>query len=106
MNRDAAIETTFRSLATLLAVEAGADPRQVLDAPEQGGKCQASTLRQRAIYLTVMCLDVPLSQAAKAAGVSKQAVSKALRRIEDQRDDPDFDGKLTRLENLLTGLAP
>lgn len=103
MKRDVALKITYRSVLSLVALQAGADPNKIADAPERGGKCLASTLRQRALYLTIICLDVPLSRAAQAAGVSKQAVSKALRRIEDQRDDKDFDRLLTRLESWLTG---
>lgn len=103
MSRQAAVQLAYRGAVALMAAQGNLDPAEVLTANSQGGKCLASTVRQRALYLIVTGFDVPLSQAALAAGISKQAVSKALRRIEDQRDDPEVDQMLDRLQNWLTG---
>lgn len=66
-------------------------------------KAKASQCRQRALYLIVTEMDVPLVVAAGLAGISKQAVSKALRSIEDSRDDPSIDELLTHAAVLLCG---
>lgn len=63
----------------------------------------AATVRHQAIYLTVTTLDVPGSAAAVAANISKQAVSKALRSVEDSRDDPAIDRMLDEFEGLVRG---
>jgi hypothetical protein len=106
IKRQDAVHLAYRSAIAMMAWEHALDPAELMEKNLQGGKCLASTLRQRAIYLTVIGFDVPLSQAAVAAGVTKQAVSKALRRIEDEREDPKIDALLTRLEVWLTGVAP
>lgn len=54
-------------------------------------------------YLLVTCCNVPGALAARIYGCSKQAISKALRTVEDRRDDPHYDAELTRLERLIEG---
>lgn len=54
-------------------------------------------------YLLVVCCNVPGALAGRAYGCSKQAISKALRTVEDRRDDPHYDAELTRLERLIEG---
>jgi|GEM_PF-1867190 hypothetical protein len=54
------------------------------------------------LYLLVVCCNVPGALAARAYGCSKQNVSKALRAVEDRRDDPQYDAELARLEAMLT----
>ncbi|WP_141401289.1 hypothetical protein [Cohaesibacter gelatinilyticus] len=66
-------------------------------------KAKASQCRQRALYLIVTEMDVPLVVAAGLAGISKQAVSKALRSIEDSRDNPDIDELLKHAAVMLFG---
>lgn len=51
-----------------------------------------------ALYLLVVVANVPGATAARAAGCTKQNVSKLLRRVQDRRDDPAFDAALSRLE--------
>lgn len=54
-------------------------------------------------YLLVTCCNVPGALAGRAHGCSKQAISKALRAVEDRRDDPQFDAELSRLERIFEG---
>ena len=87
----------YRLFLTTLAQRDGLDPLAVAEAdPQANAKGDpawraAAVVRHRAIYLTVTTLDVPGSVAGALAGVSKQAVSKVLRSVEDSRDDPAID---------------
>lgn len=54
-------------------------------------------------YLIVTCCNLPGALAGRAYGCSKQAISKALRAVEDRRDDPQYDAELTRLERFFEG---
>lgn len=59
--------------------------------------------RTAAYYLLVVGCDVPGALAAKAAGCSKQNISKALRAVEDRRAGAVFDAEMTALERQLFG---
>lgn len=50
------------------------------------------------VYLLVTVCNVPGAVAAEALGCSRQNVSQVLGRVEDRREDPQFDAALTRLE--------
>ena len=54
-----------------------------------------------ALYLLVTGGNVPGALAARVYGCSKQYVSKALREVEDRREDPAFDAALAALERRL-----
>ncbi|WP_102957748.1 helix-turn-helix domain-containing protein [Mangrovicella endophytica] len=56
--------------------------------------------RHVAMYLAHVVLQMPLTVIAAEFGRDRTSVAHAVRRIEDQRDDPDFDALLTRLERL------
>lgn len=107
-SRDAHV-STYRLLLSWMAVWENLDSAAVLDDDPQAQdkqspfKAQASLCRQRALYLIVTEMDVPLVVAGGLAGVSKQAVSKALRVIEDSRDDPSIDALLDNAALLLIG---
>lgn len=55
-----------------------------------------------ALYLLVTCCNVPGALAARAYGCSKQNISKALRAVEDRREDPPYDAELARLEAIFS----
>ena len=57
--------------------------------------------RPAALYLLVTGGNVPGALAARVYGCSKQYVSKALREVEDRREDPAFDAALSALERRL-----
>ncbi|ALN73989.1 MULTISPECIES: helix-turn-helix domain-containing protein [unclassified Aureimonas] len=56
--------------------------------------------RHTAIYLAHVAFQLPPLLVAEGFGRDRSSVAYALQRIEDQRDDPDFDRLLTRMENL------
>jgi len=55
------------------------------------------------LYLLVTACNVPGALAAEIVGCSKQNVSQVLSRVEDRREDPDFDAVLDRLERMILG---
>lgn len=61
----------------------------------------AKRARQTAIYLTVVACNVARMQVARVAGVRLWTVQSALARLEDARDDPGVDRRLTQLEEVM-----
>ncbi len=51
----------------------------------------------RAVYLMVTELGFTMTGVAGLVGVTKQAVSKSLRDIEDEREDPAIDALISRV---------
>lgn len=64
---------------------------------------RASHVRQAAIYVTNTVLGLPQRRLAEALDLTPAAVCLALQAVEDRRDDPDFDGVLTKAAAILTG---
>lgn len=99
----------YRLILTMLAHKTGQRVEMVLgDDPhdqdkQSPEKAAASLCRQRALYLIVTELNVPLVVAAGFAGISKQAVSKSLRQIEESRDNQDVDQLLDDMAGLIHG---
>lgn len=54
-------------------------------------------------YLLVTGCNVPGALAAQVLGCTKQNISKALRKVEDRRDDPAFDAALAKIEKAMFG---
>lgn len=63
----------------------------------------AAAVRPAALYLLVTVGNVPGALAGQVYGCSRQYVSRILREIEDRRDDPEFDARLSALEARLMG---
>jgi hypothetical protein len=59
--------------------------------------------RRFAIYLTVTEYDRAGAYVARAAGLTKQAVSHLLREVEDSRDNPDTEALLARIAARAAG---
>jgi len=55
------------------------------------------------IYLMVTACNLPGAVVGKAAGCSKQNVSKLLRAVEDRREQADYDRRLSALEAVFEG---
>lgn len=72
-------------------------------AVEAAGVSPPRARRPAALYLLVTGCNVPGAIAARAAGCTKQNVSKLLGRVESLRDDAEFDARLTALERRLFG---
>ncbi len=101
----------YRMVLVALADRAGLNVTAVLADDPRGQdkqspfKHSASLCRQRALYLIVTEMNVPLVAAAGLAGVSKQAVSKGLRVIEESRDEPAINDLLEEVADLIHGGA-
>lgn len=64
-------------------------------------KPMAALARQMAMYLCHTVFSVKVTETARAFCRDPSTVSHALRRIEDLRDNPEFDRALNTLENKL-----
>ncbi len=61
----------------------------------------ARRARHQAIYIAHVMMGVSQRQVACAAGLALRAVQKAVGTLEDARDNPDIDRRLTTLEERL-----
>ena len=73
--------------------------------PERGPRDMARA-RQVAMYLSHVGLEMSLSRVAIAFDRDRSTVAHACHRIEEMRDEADFDAWLDRLEEGLTAVAP
>jgi hypothetical protein len=84
---DEAVRVTYRAVRALVEVSMIPSPLRIT----------------AAYYLVCTYCNVRGLTLARVIGVSKQNISKALKKVEDRRDDPDFDAELTRLESIFEG---
>lgn len=93
----------YRGALGLVASAMGLDPVEAIRADPQANRPfdplwrSQATARARALYVLNIEALVPMSLAGELAGVTKQAVSKVLRQIEDSRDDPTIDAMIERI---------
>ena len=73
--------------------------------PERGPRDMARA-RQVAMYLSHVGLEMSLSRVAIAFDRDRSTVAHACHRIEEMRDEADFDAWLDRLEEGITAVAP
>lgn len=88
--------------AKVAAVHA-VDVADILDATGSDGRQrwrqpQLRRARHETLYLVVTLFGVPRQQVARSVGQTRSAVSKACRRVEDDRDDVQIDRRLSALE--------
>ena len=62
---------------------------------------QAAFARQIAMYLCHIVFEIGISESARAFGRDPSTVTHALRRIEEMREDGEFDATLTTIETML-----
>lgn len=100
-----AVNALYRSAFVAFAQMTGLDPAHVDAVPTNcnyGIHAEIGRARQAAFYLTVTCLDV--TRADLRAVYSKAAASKAIRDVEERREqDPAFEKQIIQLGKLLTG---
>jgi hypothetical protein len=65
------------------------------------GRAPVALARQTAMYLAHVHLGLSLERAGQAFGRDRTTVAHACRRVEDSRDDPDFERPLVHLEMAL-----
>lgn len=96
--RDASIDVAAALAAWVLGVE----PRALFG--DSRGEAQVAAARQLAVYLSHVALGHDLTRLASAFGRDRATLRHALRRVEDERDDPVFDRLLSKLEAILMPL--
>ncbi|MEP9354360.1 helix-turn-helix domain-containing protein [Xanthobacter sp. KR7-65] len=86
---------------------AAADCRASVDALLSRNRCTAPVAhaRQLAMYLAHVGLGLSQSEVAQAFGRDRSTVAYACRRIEDLRDDAEFDCEVSRMEAWLRWAA-
>ncbi len=106
---DALVAGVYRGFLAAYAQAVGASPEAVLASdprlrangdPAWG---EAARLRALAVYSTSIEFDLRGARLAAAIGLTRQAVSLILRRVEDMRDDPDIDALIERAGRMLSG---
>jgi hypothetical protein len=105
----ALIASTYRGFLAAISTEMQLDPKAVAASDPSLSRVSdpfwmaAARARAMAVYCTNIELGVPGTKVAEAAGMTKQAVSECLKRVEDLRDDPATDALVERVSQLLTG---
>ena len=89
--------------AAKVAAAHGVEVADILDATGGDGRQrwrrpQLRRARHETLYLVVTLFGVPRQQVARSVGQTRSAVSKACRRVEEDRDDVRIDGRLSTLE--------
>lgn len=101
--RDAVAQAAYRHAVIKAAGRFGVEADAVLSAPgtrtgrRSPGRAAAQQARRVALYLTVVVHDHTMKGVGRVAGLSNIGVRKALRHIEDWRDDPEADRTLEEL---------
>lgn len=94
------IRAVFEGQVAAQALSLGLNPADIkrqapeLNRPKDPAWLAAARVRRRAMYLVVVALDVPAAKVAEALGLTRQAVSKAIKELEDARDEPAIDAEL------------
>ena len=94
------VRDVVKEAAGMVAREARLSKRAVLKPKGRS----ARRLRQNAMYLAVVGYGARLSHVAEVLGVSHYTVQYALGRVEDRRDDNDFDHWIGARERQLQDL--
>ena len=92
-------EARARLALSAAAYAFGVRPEE-LEAPTRRSR-EASLARQAAMYLAHVAFELPLSRVALAFGRDRSTAAHACHRIEDRRDDRDFDAWMDALEETL-----
>lgn len=84
-------------ITSLVALAADLPAREIVGKSQRTGQA-ATRARQLAIYLAHVTLSWPLARAAFAFGRDRTTAGAAVRTIEDLRDDPGIDARISALE--------
>lgn len=101
------MRASYRAALIVAALLLGLDPDQVLASPAAANRPanrawrQAAMARRLALYGCNVGLGMSQSEAARAAGLTRAAVSLGIKKIEDLRDDAQFDLLAAKLEGWL-----
>ena len=84
-------------ITSLVALAADLPARDIAGKSQRTSQA-ATRARQMAIYLAHVTLSWPLARAAFAFGRDRSTAGAAVRTIEDLRDDPELDARISALE--------
>ena len=99
-DRDFNADRARAQLALQAVAYAFGVPAEEIDAPTRGTS-RAALARHTAIYLTHVAFELSLARTAAAFGRDRSTAAYACHRIEDRRDDTQFDARLDGLEACL-----
>jgi chromosomal replication initiation ATPase DnaA len=88
-----------RLASQLTAYAFGVEIEEVVSATRRSA--EASLARQVSMYLAHVAFGLPMARVAQAFGRDRSTAAHACHRVEDRRDDPEFDARLDRLETCL-----
>lgn len=97
----------YRGHVAAISARLGIDPAEVVASIPSRSATQdpqwalAARVRALAIYCTVIEFNLPGAVLARAIGMTKQAVSWNLKRVEDLRDDPTVDQIIESVGRLI-----
>lgn len=103
--RERTLQAEYRLSVGLLAAEMGISAEAVLAADPRKDRGEVARCRMRAFYVLVVAKRGSMTACAKVIGITKQAISKSMHAVEDERDDPATDALLDRLARLIGGGA-
>jgi len=86
-------------VTSMVAMATGIPAREI--ASPTRARAPAARARQMAMYLAHVGYAWPMSRVAAAFGRDRTTASHACHRIEDLRDDPDFDARIGVMETCL-----
>jgi chromosomal replication initiation ATPase DnaA len=86
-------------VTSLVALSTGVPPREI--AARTRARAEAARARQVAMYLTHTSFSWTITRTAAAFGRDRTTASHACSRVEDLREDAEFDARLTAMEACL-----
>jgi len=86
-------------ISAIVGIELGVASQQIFSKGK--GSSHLSFARQTAMYLMHVVFQINIARVARAFNRDPSTVSHACHMIEDYREDPFFDDKLSRLEYFL-----
>ena len=95
----------YRTSVVLVAMTQKVNPQRCLLARQDNWSewKYSANVRRMAVYYAVVFFNVPAHEMAKLLDVSRAAISKILKEVEDARDVDLVDATLTYFEAMLTG---
>lgn len=91
----------FHATCRLVSDETGIDLNRVMKRRAYGGKKLRKPVAGMSMYLAHVVFGIGYSRLARITECRRQSIQRAINRIEDRRDDPQFDAFLAGLEKRL-----
>ncbi|MDH3741586.1 MAG: hypothetical protein OER56_08315 [Hyphomicrobiales bacterium] len=98
------IRGLYQSGATLLCADANLNARVLLNDDVNTLSNDLREARREAIYLVAIANNVYAAEVARALNLSRAAVSRMIAQVEEAREDPSIDARLTDMERVVGGI--